>query len=584
MSKQALYRILRPKTFDGIVGQEHITEVLKKQVEKAQPAHAYLFYGPRGSGKTSSSRILANALNCLNPQNGSPCGECQVCKAFAADAFVDIIEMDAASNSSVEDVREMLDKVPLMPTSGKYKVYIIDEVHMFSKSAFNALLKTIEEPPAHTVFIFATTELSKVPQTIFSRTQKFGFKRLTKEIIEPYITNLLDEMKIAYEPKAVSRITVFADGAMRDALSLLDQCISYGDVTTQAVTKILGIPSEEMTELLCNAIMDENISEAVKITNELLNDGVAASEILTGCSSRFTEILIENANDSARRDKILAAIWALNQTQGLVKYTNVQSAVTIAGVIEAAKSYASPPDKNLYTAVRKLRSDVDKIGGRETSAPADFSTGYVSNESNEQLIARIDHLEARLTKAAQVYKQMSLSLSQLKAQTDHLKEKVNMGYAPVNIKAQSQPVKDSPNGGADFQIKTFDVKDVTSILYPTPQAQLKALQELGLAENTMLRPFMNNIDHLEVKDGKILFFVNREDIKMMQGLLREDFKKSLDTVLNEIYGSVPEVEFVEIEEEKSDPAEVEKYLKEVGAANVELVHGSLSNTNDDEIM
>lgn len=573
MSKQALYRTLRPKTFDGVIGQEHITDVLKKQVEKSAPSHAYLFYGPRGSGKTSSSRILANALNCLNPKDGNPCGECEVCKACANESFVDIIEMDAASNSSVEDVREMLEKVPLLPATGKYKVYIIDEVHMFSKSAFNALLKTLEEPPSHAVFIFATTELNKVPKTIFSRTQKFGFKRLTNELIENYITDLLKDMKIKSEPEAISRIAVFADGAMRDALSLLDQCVSSGDVTSESVTKILGIPSEEAADGLCKAITEENINEAVKLTNELLNEGISSSEILTGCSARFTELLIEKANDKTVREKILAAIRELNEAQNLVKFTNVQSAVTLSSIVRAAQSYASPPDKNLALEVKRLNAELAEIkerGGTPAAVPS------AEDRGGGDLKARVEKLESRITKAAEMYNQLNLKYKKLHEATEELKKEKAAGTVQSAPRETSSFNDYNPE---NLVFGTIDNEEAASIMYPTPEEQLNGIRDLAVADTAALSPAFNVIRRLEVKDGKLLLYAKKDEMGLTPILTHEGMKPAIDDILKQVYGKTFEIEIVPIEEDGGfDYEETSDFLKnEAGFPTVEFVEGKMKN-------
>ena len=227
MAYQALYRKWRPRTFDSVVGQEAITDTLKNAIIRNKVSHAFLFAGPRGTGKTSCAKIFAKALNCLNLQDGEPCNECENCKAADSGAMPDIIEIDAASNNGVDEIREIRDKVKYAPTQGKYKVYIIDEVHMLSIGAFNALLKTLEEPPEHVVFILATTELQKVPATIISRTQRYNFKRISKQNLVDRMKFILEQENIPYEDSALQVIAQVADGGMRDSLSILDQLLSF---------------------------------------------------------------------------------------------------------------------------------------------------------------------------------------------------------------------------------------------------------------------------------------------------------------------------------------------------------------------
>ena len=227
MSYTALYRKFRPDNFDEVKGQEHIVTTLKNQIKADRLGHAYLFCGTRGTGKTTVAKILAKSVNCENPKDGSPCNECPACRAITAGASMNVIEIDAASNNGVDNIREIRDEVQYPPTEGRYKVYIIDEVHMLSIGAFNALLKTLEEPPSYVIFILATTEAHKIPVTILSRCQRYDFKRISIDVIGERIRELADKEQVDIEDKAVRYIAKAADGAMRDALSLMDQCIAF---------------------------------------------------------------------------------------------------------------------------------------------------------------------------------------------------------------------------------------------------------------------------------------------------------------------------------------------------------------------
>ena len=229
MEYTALYRRFRPLTFDGIVGQEHITRTLKNQVIANRVGHAYLFTGCRGCGKTSSAKVLARAVNCLHPKDGEPCNECEICKAALDGSLTDIVEMDAASNNGVDDIRAIRDEVNFLPTVAKYRVYIIDEVHMLSPGAFNALLKTLEEPPKHVKFILATTEPQKLPATILSRCQRFDFKKIPEDKIVENLKYVCNESNIKYTEGALNLIAELSEGAMRDALSILERCAQDGE-------------------------------------------------------------------------------------------------------------------------------------------------------------------------------------------------------------------------------------------------------------------------------------------------------------------------------------------------------------------
>lgn len=281
----ALYRKYRSKTFDEVISQEHITTTLKNQIKAGKPAHAYLFTGSRGTGKTTCAKLMAKAVNCLSPIDGSPCGECEVCRAIA-DGCPDIIEMDAASNNGVDDVRALRDEVMYTPVMCRYKVYIIDEVHMMSGSAFNALLKTIEEPPAHVIFILATTEIQKVPATIVSRCQQFRFRRIAVEDSTKRLCEIAQNEGVQLEVAAAELISRLSDGGMRDAVSLLDQCISVSSrIDEQVVRDTAGVAGAEHLIALADCVKNQDTARALKILDELHNaskDLVLLLEEMTG--------------------------------------------------------------------------------------------------------------------------------------------------------------------------------------------------------------------------------------------------------------------------------------------------------------
>ncbi|MEM5794931.1 MAG: DNA polymerase III subunit gamma/tau, partial [Bacillota bacterium] len=250
MAYIALYRQWRPQDFEQLVGQEHISTTLKNAITSNRIAHAYLFSGPRGTGKTSTAKIMAKALNCLQGPTIHPCNACDRCKRIIDGSSMDVLEIDAASNRGIDEIRELREKVKFTPVDGRYKVYIIDEVHMLTTEAFNALLKTLEEPPAHAIFILATTEPHKIPATILSRCQRYDFRRIDSEAISGRLLKVLQEMSIEAEPEALGVIARFAEGGLRDALSILDQCIAFsGDrITVEDVRSMLGLAGDEWLE------------------------------------------------------------------------------------------------------------------------------------------------------------------------------------------------------------------------------------------------------------------------------------------------------------------------------------------------
>ena len=275
MAYIALYRKFRPQSFKDMVGQEHITKTLKNQIKNERVAHAYLFSGGRGSGKTTTAKILARAVNCLHPVDGEPCNECEICKQALEGTLIDISEIDAASNNGVDNIRDIREEVEFIPTSGKYRVYIIDEVHMLSTGAFNALLKTLEEPPKHVIFILATTEPQKLPVTILSRCQRFDFKRISIDDIIKRLKIICSESNIEIEDGALKIIAKMSDGAMRDAISILERCIADGSekITEEQIRELVGIPEIDYLLKLTNSILSNKPAEVLEISEELINSG-----------------------------------------------------------------------------------------------------------------------------------------------------------------------------------------------------------------------------------------------------------------------------------------------------------------------
>ena len=354
MAYTALYRKFRPLTFSEFVGQEHITKTLKNQIIAGRVGHAYLFNGGRGTGKTSAAKILARAVNCLNPQDGEPCNECEICRAALDGSLTDIVEMDAASNNSVEDVRAIRDEVNFLPTLAKYRVYIIDEVHMLSTGAFNALLKTLEEPPEHVKFILATTEPQKLPATILSRCQRFDFKKISNEDIKKRLKIITDEIGVTISEEALNTIAVLSEGAMRDGISILERCIQDGDseITDEKIKELVGIPKFEYIYKITNSLLEKDSEQALEVTQEIIDEGKELYNFLWETIKYIKDILvykskgklelyskdelekINELSEKASKEKLFYLIKELSEMENDIKWSSQKTIMFQAGIIK----------------------------------------------------------------------------------------------------------------------------------------------------------------------------------------------------------------------------------------------------------
>ena len=354
MGYTALYRKFRPATFDEMVGQEHITQTLKNQIISGRVGHAYLFNGGRGTGKTSAAKILARAINCLNPQNGEPCNECEICKEALNSSLTDIVEMDAASNNSVEDIRGIKEEVNFLPTKAKYRVYIIDEVHMLSTGAFNALLKTLEEPPEHVKFILATTEPQKLPATILSRCQRFDFKRISTEDIVKRLKIVCKQSNIETDSASLNLIADLSEGAMRDALSILERCIQNGEskISQDKIRELIGIPKLTFVYKLTESIVNYDIDTALQTIQNITSEGKDINNLLWEVIKYIKDILIIKTNgklnlyneeelqqikdlaEKLSKERAIKLIYDLSELEGNIKLSTQKLIMFEAGIIK----------------------------------------------------------------------------------------------------------------------------------------------------------------------------------------------------------------------------------------------------------
>ncbi len=412
MSYTALYRKFRPAAFEDVKGQEHIVTTLKNQIKAERTSHAYLFCGTRGTGKTTIAKIFAKAVNCENQRDGSPCGECALCRAISAGASMNVIEIDAASNNGVDSVREIVDEVTYSPAEGKYKVYIIDEVHMLSIGAFNALLKTLEEPPSYVIFILATTEVHKIPVTIMSRCQRYDFRRITIDTISERIKELMEKEQVSIEEKAVRYIAKTADGSMRDALSLLDQCIAFHfgkELTYDKVLDVLGAVDTEVFSRLLRVVLDGDVAGAIALLEEIVMQGRELVQFVSDFTWYLRNLLLVKTADGmedvidvstenllrlkeeaqmAENDVIMRYIRVLSELSGQIRYASQKRILVEMTLIKLCRPSMETDTQSLLDRIRQLEDKMEKgmamAAAMPMSAPAGMGAGISGGEGFHQ--------------------------------------------------------------------------------------------------------------------------------------------------------------------------------------------------------
>ncbi len=375
---KALYRAYRPQTFKDVVGQEHIIRTLKNQIQNNNVGHAYLFCGTRGTGKTSTAKIFARALNCQNSVDEEPCNECEVCKDILSDNIMDVIEIDAASNNSVDDIREIRENVKYTPAKCKYKVYIIDEVHMLSQGAFNALLKTLEEPPSYVIFILATTEPHKIPATILSRCQRFDFKRVTVKDMSTRMKEICDDVNVVVDDRALNLIARNSQGALRDALSILDQCMSFSenDIEYKDVVDLLGTVNIEQLFEMAEYVIKEDTKKCLEILNEFVVWGKDIKNLIDDLIDHFRNLMV--CKVSSDLDEIISLpeeiVEQLKAQASTIEVNDIIRILNILSTTQDAIKVSSNPRVLAEVSIMKL------------SQP-------MFDESKESLLKRISNLE-----------------------------------------------------------------------------------------------------------------------------------------------------------------------------------------------
>lgn len=544
MSHQAIYRKFRPQIFDDVLGQEHVTKTLKNQILTDNIAHAYLFSGIRGTGKTSTAKIFSRAVNCTNNHDGNPCNECETCKSILDETNMDVIEMDAASNNGVDDIRELRDKVKFMPVRSKYKVYIIDEVHMLSKGAFNALLKTLEEPPNHLLFILATTEPQKIPATILSRCQRFDLKRIKSSIIVENMIKICNELGIKYEEKALKLIAANSEGAMRDAQSILDRCMSFNEeiIDYDTVINLLGTVNYQVVLKATEYIVDRDVKSTMVLVDDILNSGKEISYFLDELIIAFRNMLIiktTNSSDNLMRISEDEAV-ELRTLSSKVSVDEIVKFIEELSIAQLECKRSLNPRVLLETKLIKLLHPLN-------------------NTSIEALMAKIEELENNIKNNNFNYSSTTMK-TPIKKQayaepkatyTEAKKQEDSFSKADENQKDEQK-----------VQIKSFESKSDEAIFDTIINGWQNILKQIR-SENAGLQAIIRESKLTEVINKKAIFEFDPKFTFHINAANQPKNKQKFKEVLQNFLNDECEVEFIIKKEKEEKSIKPKKTIEDV---------------------
>ncbi len=465
---KALYRVYRPKNFNDVIGQEHIVRTLKNQIENNNVGHAYLFCGTRGTGKTSTAKIFSRAVNCTNLHNDEPCNECENCREILEDKTMDVVEIDAASNNSVDDIRELRENVKYSPAKSKYKVYIIDEVHMLSQGAFNALLKTLEEPPSYVIFILATTEPHKIPATILSRCQRFDFKRVTVKDISSRMRYICEKEGIEADEKALNLIARNSQGALRDALSILDQCISFegNKISYNDVIELLGSVNIEQLFDLAESIIKEDTRKSLQILNDFIIWGKDVRNLVNDLIDHFRNLMVCKISNDL--DEIISlpeeTIDLLKQQAETIDTNNLIRILNILSEAQDGMKISSNPRVLMEVTMMKIAQPM-------------------FDESKEALIKRIENLEQKIESG--------------NIKVNHISTNQTVDNFNENNQQNNNTVEKQEDENIEYEnLKGDDVKLVE-------KSWKKILQKMKEDKNQVIRALLQDVDSFNISEDTL---------------------------------------------------------------------------------
>ena len=465
---KALYRVYRPKNFSDVIGQEHIVRTLKNQIENNNVGHAYLFCGTRGTGKTSTAKIFSRAVNCTNLHNDEPCNECENCREILEDKTMDVVEIDAASNNSVDDIRELRENVKYSPAKAKYKVYIIDEVHMLSQGAFNALLKTLEEPPSYVIFILATTEPHKIPATILSRCQRFDFKRVTVKDISSRMRYICEKEGIEADEKALNLIARNSQGALRDALSILDQCISFegNKISYNDVIELLGSVNIEQLFDLAESIIKEDTRKSLQILNDFIIWGKDVRNLVNDLIDHFRNLMVCKISNDL--DEIISlpeeTIDLLKQQAETIDINNLIRILNILSETQDGMKISSNPRVLMEVTMMKIAQPM-------------------FDESKEALIKRIENLEQKIESG--------------NIKVNHISTNQTVDNFNENNQQNNNTVEKQEDENIEYEnLKGDDIKLVE-------KSWKKILQKMKEDKNQVIRALLQDVDSFNISEDTL---------------------------------------------------------------------------------
>ncbi|CDA11802.1 DNA polymerase III subunit gamma/tau [Intestinibacter bartlettii] len=465
---KALYRVYRPKNFSDVIGQEHIVRTLKNQIENNNVGHAYLFCGTRGTGKTSTAKIFSRAVNCTNLHNDEPCNECENCREILEDKTMDVVEIDAASNNSVDDIRELRENVKYSPAKAKYKVYIIDEVHMLSQGAFNALLKTLEEPPSYVIFILATTEPHKIPATILSRCQRFDFKRVTVKDISSRMRYICEKEGIEADEKALNLIARNSQGALRDALSILDQCISFegNKISYNDVIELLGSVNIEQLFDLAESVIKEDTRKSLQILNDFIIWGKDVRNLVNDLIDHFRNLMVCKISNDL--DEIISlpeeTIDLLKQQAETIDTNNLIRILNILSETQDGMKISSNPRVLMEVTMMKIAQPM-------------------FDESKEALIKRIENLEQKIESG--------------NIKVNHISTNQTVDNFNENNQQNNNTVEKQEDENIEYEnLKGDDIKLVE-------KSWKKILQKMKEDKNQVIRALLQDVDSFNISEDTL---------------------------------------------------------------------------------